>query len=215
MSRTVSFFLSHLEKRQTLLKSLTTLKTDNSRLKELISSKSEQVKEMNMQLESVSHVEKDLRELISSLFAKIDYLKTTYTTVQSRITSQSTRLSQLNDQIITSNQQLQQQEEEKSNIRKLLQSLQNEKMVLSTSLQHACDVVNEQTKAIGNDVILISLSISHTINMILSLFILSRLSLFVETANSQLSATRRTVEKEGQHLQQFTHTTEKLGKYAS
>ena len=154
MSRTVSFFLSHLEKRQTLLKSLTTLKTDNSRLKELIVSKTEQVQEMSIQLKSVLRVEKDLRELITRLFAKVDHLKTTYTTIQSIITSQSDRISQSSDHIATSNQQLRQQDEEKSNIQKLLQSLQKEKVALSTTLQHACDVVCEQTKTIGNSFIL-------------------------------------------------------------
>ena len=155
MSRTVSFFLSHLEKRQTLLKSLTTLKTDNSRLKELIVSKTEQIQEMSMQLESVLHVEKDLRELITRIFAKIDHLKTTYTNVQSIITSQSDRISQVKDQMTMINQQLRQQEEEKSNIQKLLQSLQKEKVELSTTLQHACDVASEQTKTIGNSFILL------------------------------------------------------------
>ena len=149
MSRTVRFFLFHLEKRQTLLKSLTTLKTDNSRLKELIASKTEQVQEMSMQLESVCHVEKDLRELISSLFAKVDHLKTTYKTVQSIISSQSTRLVQSTDQMTLLTHQLRQQEEEKNSIRELLQSLQKEKVVLSTTLQHACNVVSDQTKVIG------------------------------------------------------------------
>lgn len=57
MTRTVSFFLTSIEKRQTLIVSLATLKTENSRLKETISTKTEQVNEMMQQLESLSQVE--------------------------------------------------------------------------------------------------------------------------------------------------------------
>ena len=55
MTRTIGFFLTNIEKRQTLIKSLATLKTENSRLKEMIAAKTDQVNEMTQQLESVAH----------------------------------------------------------------------------------------------------------------------------------------------------------------
>lgn len=77
MTRTVRFFLQNLEKRQTLIKSLATLKTENSRLKELVSSKSQQVEQMASQLESVSTAKQSLQDLITALFAKIDKITDT------------------------------------------------------------------------------------------------------------------------------------------
>ena len=68
----------NIEKRQTLIKSLATLKTENSRLKEMIAAKTDQVNEMTQQLESVARVERSLHELITALFSKLEILKKTY-----------------------------------------------------------------------------------------------------------------------------------------
>lgn len=77
MARTIRSFLQSLEKRQTLIKSLATLKTENSRLRELVASKSQLLQQMAVQLEAVATAKKSLQDLITSLFAKMERITET------------------------------------------------------------------------------------------------------------------------------------------
>ena len=99
MTRTVSFFLTSIEKRQTLIVSLATLKTENSRLKETISTKTEQVNEMMQQLESLSQVERNLRDLITRLFAKLEAVKKTYQRIHEVLLRQQVKASGVRTQL--------------------------------------------------------------------------------------------------------------------
>lgn len=149
MTCTVRLFLTHLDKRQALLKSLATLKTDNSRLRELISSKTGQVHDMSKQLESVSLAEVDLRSLIQNLFSKLEHMKMTYSRVQSAVTVQFDHLSKTSEQIRSAQTLLQQRSEEKRGILASLQALREEKVVLSTKLNEACSATAKPSNQIG------------------------------------------------------------------
>lgn len=149
MTCTVRLFLTHLDKRQTLLKSLATLKTDNSRLRELISSKTGQVHDMSKQLESVSLAEVDLRSLIQDLFSKLEHMKSTYSRVQSALTVQLDHLSKASEQTCSVQTLLQQCSEEKKGMLASLQSLREEKVVLSTKLNEMCSATAKPSDQIG------------------------------------------------------------------
>ena len=108
MTRTIGFYFQNLEKRQTLIKSLTTLKTENSRLKEVIASRSQQVEEMTAQLQAVMAAKKDLHDLLTTLFNRFEKLKATQQEVHSVLQKQrekaiavSDSLTSLNDMIRT------------------------------------------------------------------------------------------------------------------
>ena len=113
MTRTMSFFLTSIEKRQTLIVSLATLKTENSRLKETISTKTEQVNEMMRQLESLSRVERSLRDLITQLFAKLETVKRTRQKIHEVLQKQKEKASGVRSQLESMNDRLQAKVQEK------------------------------------------------------------------------------------------------------
>lgn len=78
-----------------MIKSLTTLKTENSRLKEMILSKSKQIEEMNQQLQSVVVAKQNLHDLISTLFSKLESIKETKKKVDHVIEQQEEKAKEL------------------------------------------------------------------------------------------------------------------------
>ena len=109
----MSFFLTSIEKRQTLIVSLATLKTENSRLKETISTKTEQVNEMMQQLESLSQVERNLRDLITQLFAKLETVKGTRQKIHEVLQRQQEKASGVRSQLESMSDRLQAKVQEK------------------------------------------------------------------------------------------------------
>lgn len=97
MTRTIHFFLQHIEKKQTMIKALTTLKTDNSRLKEMIDAKTKQIEDMNEELQRVVFAKQNLHNIISILFSKIEAIKVTKNSVCDAIQLQYQKASELKD----------------------------------------------------------------------------------------------------------------------
>ena len=126
MTRTIGFFLTNIEKRQTLIKSLATLKTENSRLKEMIAAKTDQVNEMTQQLESVAHVERSLHELITSLFSKLEILKKTYSRVHSVLQSQEQQARAMKAVLLEFNAKIDEKQKERDEANSLIGELKNE-----------------------------------------------------------------------------------------
>lgn len=97
MTRTIHFFLQHIEKKQTMIKALTTLKTENSRLKEMIDAKSKQIEDMNEELQTVVFAKQNLHNIISILFSRIETIKVTKNKVYDAIQLQQQKASELKD----------------------------------------------------------------------------------------------------------------------
>lgn len=126
MTRTIGFFLTNIEKRQTLIKSLATLKTENSRLKEMIAAKTDQVDEMTQQLESVARVERSLHELITSLFSKLEVLKKTYSRVHSVLQSQEQQARIMKEALLEFNAKIEEKKKERDEANSLIGELTKE-----------------------------------------------------------------------------------------
>ena len=94
MTRTIGFFLLHIEKKQSLIKSLVTLRTENSRLKELIASKTDAVASMTEQLQQVAAAERSLHDLLTHLFSKLHQLETVQCSIQDVLENQQAQLQQ-------------------------------------------------------------------------------------------------------------------------
>lgn len=80
-----------------MIKALTTLKTDNSRLKEMIDAKTKQIEDMNEELQTVVFAKQNLHNLISILFSKIEAIKVTKNKVCDAIQLQHQKASELKD----------------------------------------------------------------------------------------------------------------------
>lgn len=99
MTRTIKFYLQNLEKRQTMIKSLTTLKTENSRLKEMILFKSKQIEEMNLQLQSVQEAKQNLFDLLTRLFNKVEEIKEIRTMIEHELQNQQQKIKEMKKQV--------------------------------------------------------------------------------------------------------------------
>ena len=99
MTRTIKFYLQNLEKRQNMIKSLTTLKTENSRLKEMILFKSKQIEEMNLQLQSVQEAKQNLFDLLTRLFNKVEEIKEIRTMIEHELQNQQQKIKEMKKQV--------------------------------------------------------------------------------------------------------------------
>ena len=99
MTRTIKFYLQNLEKRQKKIKSLTTLKTENSRLKEMILFKSKQIEEMNLQLQTVQEAKQNLFDLLTKLFNKVEEIKEIRTMIEHELQNQQQKIKEMKNQV--------------------------------------------------------------------------------------------------------------------
>lgn len=110
MTRTIGFFFQSLEKRQVLIKSLTTLKTENSRLRETIAVRSQQVEEMTNQLQAVATAKQDLYDLLTKLFARFEKVKSVQSEIHTMLVNQQDKASQMKDALSSMSEQIQENE---------------------------------------------------------------------------------------------------------
>ena len=110
MTRTIGFFFQSLEKRQVLIKSLTTLKTDNSRLRETIAVRSQQVEEMTSQLQAVATAKQDLYDLLTKLFARFEKVKAVQSEIHTMLVNQQDKAAQMKDALSSMSEQFQENE---------------------------------------------------------------------------------------------------------
>ena len=80
-----------------LIKSLTTLKTDNSRLRETIAVRSQQVEEMTSQLQAVATAKQDLYDLLTKLFARFEKVKAVQSEIHTMLVNQQDKAAQMKD----------------------------------------------------------------------------------------------------------------------
>ena len=99
MTRTIKFYLQNLEKRQKMIKSLTTLKTENSRLKKMILFKSKQIEEMNLQLQAVQEAKQNLFDLLTKLFNKVEEIKEIRTMIEHELQNQQQKIKEMKNQV--------------------------------------------------------------------------------------------------------------------
>lgn len=110
MTRTIGFFFQSLEKRQVLIKSLTTLKTDNSRLRETIAVRSQQVEEMTSQLQAVATAKQDLYDLLTKLFARFEKVKAVQSEIHTMLVNQQDKASRMKDAQSSMSEQIEENE---------------------------------------------------------------------------------------------------------
>lgn len=110
MTRTIGFFFQSLEKRQVLIKSLTTLKTDNSRLRETIAVRSQQVEEMTSQLQAVATAKQELYDLLTKLFARFEKVKAVQSEIHSMLVNQQDKASRMKDALSSMSEQIEENE---------------------------------------------------------------------------------------------------------
>ena len=82
-----------------MIKSLTTLKTENSRLKEMILFKSKQIEEMNLQLQSVQEAKQNLFDLLTRLFNKVEEIKEIRTMIEHELQNQQQKIKEMKNQV--------------------------------------------------------------------------------------------------------------------
>lgn len=82
-----------------MIKSLTTLKTENSRLKEMILFKSKQIEEMNLQLQSVQEAKQNLFDLLTRLFNKVEEIKEIRTMIEHELQNQQQKIKEMKKQV--------------------------------------------------------------------------------------------------------------------
>lgn len=98
MARTIRIYLQNIEKQQTMIHSLTALKTENSRLKEMITSKTGQIEEMTLQLQTVSDARKSLHDLLTSLFNRITMIKKSKEAMEHILSTHDSKVNELRNQ---------------------------------------------------------------------------------------------------------------------
>ena len=82
-----------------MIKSLTTLKTENSRLKEMILFKSKQIEEINLQLQSVQEAKQNLFDLLTRLFNKVEEIKEIRTMIEHELQNQQQKIKEMKKQV--------------------------------------------------------------------------------------------------------------------
>lgn len=110
MTRTIGFFFQSLEKRQLLIKSLATLKTENSRLRETIAVRSQQVEEMTSQLQAVATAKQDLYDLLTKLFSRFEKVKTVQSEIHSMLVNQQDKATQMKAALSSMGERIQENE---------------------------------------------------------------------------------------------------------
>lgn len=110
MTRTIGFFFQNLEKRQILIKSLTTLKTENSRLKETITVRTQQVEEMTSQLQAVATAKQDLYNLLTKLLARLEQVKSVQSEIHSLLVNQEGQASHMDTVLSSLRERIQENE---------------------------------------------------------------------------------------------------------
>ena len=110
MTRTIGFFFQNLEKRQILIKSLTTLKTQNSRLKETITVRTQQVEEMTSQLQAVATAKQDLYNLLTKLLARLEQVKSVQSEIHSLLVNQEDQASHMDTALSSLHERIQENE---------------------------------------------------------------------------------------------------------